>query len=249
MAADRRLPDRGMVACPGFPHPSGRTGRQIETAWTRPGNIRYDIIVKDQTCGRLIGPGGSRYKEMVRTTGCNIFICDWKSPPRHPADVRLVALVGSAHQVELARAAVNRQKTDVEGERAMQRSDQPEVAAFICICSSAIIDEARARLVVGIRGATAARKACEAVRPGAAILLYNYERNTLERGFTAVGLDPSGGRMPQIKLNRAAPQSYSNSSLPITNFDSCLTYSSERGRDGLFVKHFGLELSSRQWSQ
>ena len=97
----------GRVLFPGWPNPSTPTGRKIAQAESQ-GGERYDVLIERRHCGRLIGPGGSQFKELVAATGCNIIIEDKEAPPGQGHNVRCVILVGMPHQIRAAEAEVNR---------------------------------------------------------------------------------------------------------------------------------------------
>lgn len=52
------------------------SGRSIEQFQASPGNVRHDILISKQQVGRVIGAGGSMFKELTQKTGCNIFVLD-----------------------------------------------------------------------------------------------------------------------------------------------------------------------------
>jgi len=82
---------------PGLETPSGRRIQMLENT---PGMSRHDIIVEKAHVGRLIGSGGSTYKELTQKTGCNIFVLDKEGPaPGFPEDQRIVVLIGTEAQV------------------------------------------------------------------------------------------------------------------------------------------------------
>ena len=50
-----------------WPPTSDREGAKIQSALAQSGAVRHDILVDKKAIGKLIGPGGSQHKEMVRS--------------------------------------------------------------------------------------------------------------------------------------------------------------------------------------
>ena len=43
--------------------------------------MRHEMRVPTGRAGRIIGPGGAIYREMVGMTGSAIVLCDYEQPP------------------------------------------------------------------------------------------------------------------------------------------------------------------------
>jgi len=110
------MPGMGGLAEPGkqwqilatdFPPMETPSGRRMVELQKTPGNVRHDIVIAKGQVGRLIGSGGTTYKELQNKTGCNIFILDKEGPaPGFPEDQRLVVLIGRELQVSCADAEI-----------------------------------------------------------------------------------------------------------------------------------------------
>jgi len=103
----RALPEGQLLA--GFPDWSvsaqamGR--RMAEVAAL--GGKRVDLRYPHEHIGRLIGAGGSAYRDLCKRTGAHIFILDKEGPPPGWGDEsRLVCLMGTEAQVRRARSEV-----------------------------------------------------------------------------------------------------------------------------------------------
>lgn len=96
---------------PGWPNPGGEAGRRVAQAESRAprGAVRHEMLVPTGRAGRIIGPGGAIYREMVGMTGSAIVLCDYEQPPPGywSHDQKLVVLVGREEQVVRARDLIN----------------------------------------------------------------------------------------------------------------------------------------------
>lgn len=97
----------GQILVTGWPTAAEPSGRRMAALEQTPGMMRHDILVGKPYVGRLIGQGGSTYRELQQKTGCNIFILDKEGPPPGFADdQRLIVLMGYEAQVVHANAEV-----------------------------------------------------------------------------------------------------------------------------------------------
>merc|ERR1719229_2093780 len=85
-----------------------QAGRKIQQLLQTPGHIRKDVIVSKGMVGRLIGSGGSTYKELTMKTSAKIFVLDKEGPPPgYGDDERMVTLVGFDSQVAHAEVEIS----------------------------------------------------------------------------------------------------------------------------------------------
>ena len=107
------------------------------------GAVRHDMVVPKELCGRLIGPGGSAFKEMTARTGAAIVIFDKDAPPREPADNRLVVLVGTALQAICAAAEISSVLAHhlKVGAAAAKKADGPRVGGGLDFRPAAALTE------------------------------------------------------------------------------------------------------------
>ena len=93
----------GQIVSQGWPPTTGFVGQRIRSLELTVGNVRNDVMVAKTMVGRLIGTGGSMYKELQTKTGAQIFILDKEGPPPGQADdMRIVVVLGSEAQVSYA---------------------------------------------------------------------------------------------------------------------------------------------------
>ena len=93
----------GQIVSQGWPPTTGFVGQRIRSLELTVGNVRNDVLVAKSMVGRLIGTGGSMYKELQTKTGAQIFILDKEGPPPGQADdMRIVVVLGSEAQVSYA---------------------------------------------------------------------------------------------------------------------------------------------------
>ena len=78
----------GQIVSQGWPPTTGFVGQRIRSLELTVGNVRNDVMVAKTMVGRLIGTGGSMYKELQTKTGAQIFILDKEGPPPGQADDR-----------------------------------------------------------------------------------------------------------------------------------------------------------------
>jgi len=93
----------GQIISQGWPPTTGFVGQRIRQLELVAGNVRNDILVAKTMVGRLIGTGGSMYKELQTKTGAQIFILDKEGPPPGVDDAqRIVVVLGHEDQVQYA---------------------------------------------------------------------------------------------------------------------------------------------------
>ena len=71
--------------------------------------MRHELLLEKRSLGRLIGPGGVIFKDLITRTGCQIIVIDTEVPPGYPEPWRLVVLVGTPQQLTSGVAEVNAQ--------------------------------------------------------------------------------------------------------------------------------------------
>ena len=76
--------------------------RRLAEAESAPGALRHELLVDKNLLGKLIGPGGSKLKEIMTHTACGVFVCDKEAPPGYAEAQRLVVLVGLEPAVRAA---------------------------------------------------------------------------------------------------------------------------------------------------
>jgi len=90
------------TAC-AFPGLGLQMGRKIAQLLTTKEHIRKDLIVPKAMVGRILGSGGSKFKEIMSNTSCKVFVLDKEGPPPgYEEDQRMVTLIGFESQVEAA---------------------------------------------------------------------------------------------------------------------------------------------------
>ena len=82
-------------------------GEGIFIAQETPGNVRNDITIERRVIGRLLGKGGRDLQATKEYSGAELFIIDKHPPPGEGDDHRLLIIVGTPEQVELAREKVD----------------------------------------------------------------------------------------------------------------------------------------------
>jgi len=86
-----------------FPGLGLQMGRKIAQLLTTAGHIRKDLIVPKTMVGRILGSGGSKFKEIMSKTSCKVFVLDKEGPPPgYEPDQRMVTLIGFDSQVDAA---------------------------------------------------------------------------------------------------------------------------------------------------
>eukprot|EP00316_Scyphosphaera_apsteinii_P020242 CAMPEP_0119299956 /NCGR_PEP_ID=MMETSP1333-20130426/1971_1 /TAXON_ID=418940 /ORGANISM="Scyphosphaera apsteinii, Strain RCC1455" /LENGTH=660 /DNA_ID=CAMNT_0007301565 /DNA_START=15 /DNA_END=1997 /DNA_ORIENTATION=- len=79
------------------------TRQHIAKLEAQHGYVRNDILIEEVDGGKLIGQSGATFKELKSVTQCNIFVLLKEgAPPGYPANMRMVILVGTEEQVQLA---------------------------------------------------------------------------------------------------------------------------------------------------
>jgi len=90
------------TAC-AFPGLGLQMGRKIAQLLTTKEHIRKDLIVPKAMVGRILGSGGSKFKEIMSNTSCKVFVLDKEGPPPgYEDDQRMVTLIGFESQVQAA---------------------------------------------------------------------------------------------------------------------------------------------------
>ena len=59
-----------------WPPPSVPTGRSIQQLEACAANVRHDMLIDHAQVGRVIGAGGSTYKQLTQSSQCNIFVLE-----------------------------------------------------------------------------------------------------------------------------------------------------------------------------
>ena len=88
-------PGSCQILCQGWPTMEHTSGRRMQMLEGQPGIVRHDIRVAKPIVGRLIGSGGSTYRDLATRTGASIFVLDKEGPPPGWSnDWRLVIIMG-----------------------------------------------------------------------------------------------------------------------------------------------------------
>jgi len=77
-----------------WPDPMSTVGKRIGELELTPGNLRHEMLVDKTSCGRIIGAGGAKLRELQMKSACNIFVVDKEVPPGRTDQTRAVVLVG-----------------------------------------------------------------------------------------------------------------------------------------------------------
>eukprot|EP00965_Chrysotila_dentata_P027415 910491-Pleurochrysis_carterae.AAC.1 len=82
----------------GWPRNGEKWAERIAEKEVLPGNVRHDLLIEKASVGKLIGPQGSKRRELTQRSGCEMYIVDDVPPPGATDEQRLCVLIGTPVQ-------------------------------------------------------------------------------------------------------------------------------------------------------